>query len=465
MGLSRRCSLWSGKFSIFSRKWRGFVDLSDASVYPFSMIQKVMNRSSLILAFAVFGTLISIGQAHGALTEAELQSRLEKTALAYFIENTHPKTGLVSDKATDFSRAKAGSNSSVASIAATGFGLAVVSNASLRGLIGKREAYLYSLRTLRFVRDHAPQRNGWFLHFMDAATGKRVWKSESSTIDTALFIAGALYAGQVFPGTEVASIARELYASMDFYDMLTDGGSRPRKQTISMGYVEEQGYIPAQWDMYAEQSILLILGLGHPTKPLPASTWLAWRREVDRGLMGLREALFIHQYSFLFVDFRSFRDGYKNYFENSRAVTSEHRRIGMTDKRYRTLREGFWGFSAGLAPKGRYEVYSALNYAGTVCIGCTTASVMYLPKEAFADMARWLTGPYQKKIWGRYGFIDSLDLDRNWFSTEVIGITVGPTYMSLANLSENTSIWRLFMRIPEVQAGLNRASRASKTAK
>jgi hypothetical protein len=73
-------------------------------------------------------------------------------------------------------------------------------------------------------------------------------------------------------------------------------------------------------------------------------------------------------------------------------------------------------------------------------------------------MSSWLEGPYKKKIWGRYGFVDSIDLDQNWFATSVLGITVGPTYLSLANLSESTSVWRLFMQIPEIKAALRKAS-------
>src|SRR5206468_2779471 len=116
----------------------------------------------------------------------------------------------------------------------------------------------------RFARDHVMRRNGWFTHFVDWETGARYPNSEISTIDTALFMAGALYAAQIYPGTELASIANSLYNDMDFIDMLTDGGRKPNKLTLSMAYYPERDfYNDAQWSMPAEEMMLLLLGLGH----------------------------------------------------------------------------------------------------------------------------------------------------------------------------------------------------------
>jgi len=60
---------------------------------------------------------------------------------------------------------------------------------------------------------------------------------------------------------------------------------------------------------------------------------------------------------------------------------------------------------------------------------------------------------------GRYGFTDSVDVDQNWMSSEVLGITVGPAYMSLANMNKSTSFWKLFMQIPEIQTAMTRVGK------
>lgn len=409
----------------------------------------------VLIAFAI---LLGCIPARAAEAPDFIES-VERAALAYFLENTHSRTGLARDQAPNFPGVPHGSMGDVASSASTGFGLAVVANGALKGYVSKSVAYRYCLRSLRFAKHSAPKRNGWLLHFMDWSTGERIWNSEYSTIDTALFIAGALYAGSVFEGSEVQTLAHELYRGLDFHEYLTDGGARPGKLTLSMGYLPESGYIPAQWDMYAEQKLLLILGLGHPSRPLPVKSWRAWRRNSYRGLMGLGEALFVHQYSESFIDFRAFADGYPNYHRNSAEITRVHRALAAPDAKYRTLREGFWGFSAGLAPRAEYHVYSALGYRGTVCIGCALASAQFSP-EIIGDFKNWRTGRYAHKIWGRYGFVDSVDLDQNWFARSAIGITIGPGYMGFANTARTNTIWSRFMSIPAIRAGLARAAQS-----
>jgi hypothetical protein len=390
-----------------------------------------------------------------------LKADLEKRALRYFTENSHPETGLVLDRADNF--ADRAADNRVASIAATGFGLAVIANAAERGLIPRVEGEAYALKTLKFAQAKVPRRHGWFVHFMDWQTGERRWESEYSTIDTALFMAGALYAAEVFPGGEVSKITRRLYRDLDFKDMLTDAGSKPRKNTISMGFKPGQGYIPAQWDMYAEQMVLLLLGLGPPSGKVPVETWTAWQAKhsqpPDGKLLGENEALFVHQYSQLFIDFREFGP---RYHENSVALSRKHRELARNEKRYKTYKHGFWGFSAGDAPGGAYEVYSATNYRSIACIGCAAGSAVFMPDEILDDMLEWRDGAYSAKIWGRYGFVDSLDVDADWFSRYVLGITVGPIYMSLVNMDANGSIWSKFMRVPEIKTAIARANAANK---
>lgn len=374
---------------------------------------------------------------------ASMQSRVESSALLYFLENAHPQSGLVRDRAPNFKPADP--NNNVASIAATGFGLAVIANAGIRGMLPLAEAKDRVLRTLLFVRDHVPRRRGWFLHFVNWETGAREWECEYSTIDTALFLGGALYASEVLQSPQISQLAYELYRDTDFFDAMTDGGTLPEKRTLSMGYIEESGYIPWQWNMYGEQKLLLILGLGHPENPLPVETWLAWNR---RG-MGLGEALFVHQYSEAFLDFRDLDDGFENYFANGRAITEIHREKSIA---------GFWGFSAGDSPSG-YRVWSAENYSTTVCIGCAVASVTFNPTEIWKDLEGWYNGPLQAQIWGRYGFTDSIDLSQNWFGPDVLGITVGPAYMAAANTEPATSIWNALMNVKEIKFAFARIGR------
>jgi hypothetical protein len=412
-----------------------------------------MGKTALVLALALMAQT-ALG------SPAETRAELESTALCYFLENAHPRTGLVRDNALNFAPTPDTPPYRRASIAATGFGLAVIVNAAERGMLPCEYAQDYARRVLSFVRDHVAARKGWLLHFIDWETGERVGQSEFSTIDTALFLAGALYAGQVYAHTPIAALAQELYERVDFIDMLTDGGAQPDKLTLTSSYRPERGYSQFQWSHYAEHMLLLLLGLGHPTHPLPTKTWYAWERQSitlpsGEELIGYNEPLFTHLYSQLFVDFRQFRDAYGNYFENGRLATLFNWDTCRGDKRFETFREGFWGLSAGDSPDG-YRAFSPVRYNGTVCPGCAVASVIYLPDMVLADAEGWMSGPYRDRIWGRYGFADSLNLDRDWVSQRVYGITVGPLFLALANMDEATSIWKTFNHISAIHRALAR---------
>lgn len=420
--------------------------------------------SGFVVGAVVPGTVWAAVSAAAVVpvSDKSLKTEIASTGLKFFLEQTHPVSGMVRDRAENFQATPDWNRA--ASIASTGFGLAVVANAAVRGEFPRVEAQAYVVRALRFARDRVARYRGWFLHFIDWEDGSRLWNCEYSTIDTALFMAGAFYAAQVFPeNAEIAAITRSLYQDLDFNDMMTDGGSKPGKRTLSMAYSPENGYTASQWDMYAEEMILLVLGLAHPSHGLPAEAWLAWKRKkavLPNGheVMGLGEALFVHQYSQVFLDLRGFHDGFPNYHENSQAITGWHRQLARADQQYKTLKSGFWGFSAGDSPSG-YRVWSALEYQGTVCIGCVAASAMFAGEPVIGDLVAWRNGPYGERVWGRYGFVDSLDLDKDWFASNVLGITVGPAALAIANIESATSVWKDFMKIPEIVLGLERASR------
>lgn len=369
----------------------------------------------------------------------EIRSDVEKTAIRYFIDHAHPDSGLVRDKALSFSHTP--ENNVISSLAATGFGLTVIAHASTVGKVTPKYAHDYVYKTLRFVRDYVPHHKGWLVHFAHWKTGDRAWGSEFSTIDTALFVAGALYAAEVLKDPAITEVANDIYERMDFHSALTDDGKKPGKKTISLSFTPEKGWTTHQWEIYAEQKIMLILGLGHPTKPLSRETWFAWKRI----LMGVSMPLFIHQYSPAFFDFRNFEDGHENYFQAGLKATFIHRNMN---------RSGFWGYSAGESPKG-YAVYSPVQFSTTLCIGCAAGSAMFAPEMVMMDIYNWKKGNYGSKLWGRYGLVDSIDLKANWFSPYVLGITKGPEYMSVQNMEGRTSIWKDFMKIKAVKKAIS----------
>jgi hypothetical protein len=403
--------------------------------------------------------------------EVGIKTDLELRALRYFRDNANPETGMILETAENQEGVLPNSTDARrSSIAATGFGLVVLVNAGLRGLIPRREAMAYAEKVLTFATAKLETRKGWFYHFVDWRTGERWDKSEYSTIDTAFFIGGALYAGQAFPNTEISRLAYELYERLDFIDMMTNGGTLPNKRQLAMSYrAEDGGYSSHNWKNYAEHTLLILLGLGRRDNPLPPTAWTAFERQTTllpsgERLIGGDKPLFEHQYSHLFIDYRSVNDAYGNYFKNSILATRYHQEFCASQTKYETFREGFWGLSAG-DYAGGYVAFSPTHFDGTVCPACTVGSAMFLPGLVFPSAQAWRDNPkYRDRLWGKYGFADGINVDKNWIAPIVHGITVGPVYLSIANIDEATSVWKIFMQIPEIKRALQIAQRTRPSA-
>lgn len=115
----------------------------------------------LFLSFTACSTLST----RSSDSPSELQAELDAGALRYFIEQAHPLTGLVRDRAQNFQDTP--DSNRVASIAATGFGMAVIANASKRGQVSRSFARDYVKKTLTFAQGHIGRHKGWMYHFVD----------------------------------------------------------------------------------------------------------------------------------------------------------------------------------------------------------------------------------------------------------------------------------------------------------
>ena len=142
---------------------------------------------------------------------------------------------------------------------------------------------------------------GFFYHFLDIETGRRVWQCELSTLDSAFLFAGALTVGTYFDRdtpdeVEIRSLADALYRRAD-WNWARDGGP-----TLTHGWRPENGFIPHRYQGYDEGLLLYILGLGSPTHPLPPESYRAycatyqWKKIYDRELL-YSGPLFTHQLS------------------------------------------------------------------------------------------------------------------------------------------------------------------------
>jgi hypothetical protein len=390
-------------------------------------------------------------------SDQELLEEVQHRAVRFFWEKADPNTGLVNDRANNFGP----DDETVASIACTGYGLAALPIGLENGWLNRSEAADRARRTLHFLLS-MPEQHGWLVHFVDRPTGVRVWRSEYSSMDTALLVAGALACGQYFSRDtttrDISSLSEELYRRLDWRWMLTNGGTQPEKKVLAHGWFPESGFITNNYADYSEAILLYLLALGAQLKPLPAAVWEAFERPLRTyaGIEWLQAGpIFIHQMPYGYFDLRHQRDrlGF-DYWTASTHAMRIHRQYCIDRAAHRqTYAQGFWGLNASDGPDG-YVAYGVLGDPedGTVSPTGALSSIIFTPELAISA-ARALFEKDGNRLWGTYGFVNSFNIDRNWSSSVVIGIDLGMALLAIENYRSGL-IWNLMRSLPATSLAL-----------
>lgn len=414
----------------------------------------------------------------------EFLDDLSRRAFRYFWEQQNLETGLVLDRARTDGEPDTTHGPPAASIAATGFGLTALAIAAERGWVSAAEARARVLTTLRFFADRARQEHGWFYHFLHPQTGERQWNCEISSVDTAWLLAGVLTARQKFgapdehaepgsergggpgaepnggPGGEIARLAARIYERIDFHWMLNGN-----PYLLDDGWTPEKGFLTQRWKSYSELMLLYLLAMGSPAGALPVEAWYAWRRpEISyAGLTFVRckyGALFVHQYSHAWVDFRHRRDRrapHYDYFLNSVNATRAQRAFCLSlARRFPGYSDNVWGITSSDSPGGYIEWGGPPDdpaIDGTVAPAAAGGSLMFTPGICLAAL-RTMRHKFGDRIYGRYGFTDAFNPTTGWVDPDVVGIGLGITLLSAENLRTG-NVWRWFMKNPEPERAVN----------
>jgi len=412
---------------------------------------------------------------------------LRRATFDYFRNEVDPRTGLTADKTQP---------GSPSSIAAVGMGLSVYIVAIERGWLSRREAVERTLTVLRFLHSshqgaeaHATGYRGFYYHFLDMQTGRRAWKCELSTIDTAILMAGVLTAANYFTlesqeESEIRELAESLYRRVDWQWALNGA------TTICHGWKPESGFLACRWDTcYSEALILYVLALGSPTFPVDPQgyrEWIStfeWRKVYDIEYL-YAGPLFIHQMSHLWLDFRGIHDEFNrqkgiDYFENSRRATQVHQQYGIANPLgFAHYHKYGWGLTASDGPgpavlevNGVRRVF--YDYVargapfgpddGTISPWAVVASLPFAP-EIVIDTVRHAIERLRLAGRSPYGFDASFnptypETSRNphgWVSPWIFGLNQGPIILMIENF-QSELIWKTVRTCSYIVKGLRRA--------
>ncbi len=416
-------------------------------------------------------------------SESELRG-LQRDTFGYFVAEANPRNGLVRDTT------RPGSHCSIA-----GVGLALTSYvvAAERGYVSRKDAVERVLTTMRFFRYSEQSRDrdatgdhGFYYHFIDMEAGRRAWRSELSSMDTALLLAGMLACGAYFDldtaaEREIRETSEELYLRADWTWMRNGGPA------VSHGWKPETGFLRYRWTGYNEAILLYILGLGSPASPLPEESYAAWTSTYHwKRLYGhefvYAGPLFIHQVPQVWLELRGIQDDYMrgrgiDYFENSRRATHIQRAYAISNPRgFRGYDENVWGITASDGPgparlfvDGRERRF--LDYRGrgvpwgpddgTIAPWAAIASLPFAPEIVLPAMATFHERyPDMESVYGfKCSFNPTYDVagdGHGWVSRGYYALDQGPIVVMIENHLTGL-VWEVMKRCPHIVRGLRRA--------
>lgn len=408
----------------------------------------------------------------------------------------------------------------VSSVASTGFALTAYGIGAERGYVSREAAARRTRDCLAFYWN-APQGparqgvtgyKGFFYHFLKYEDGTRSKTTELSTVDTTLFLGGALFAQSYFDRDdpverEIRDLAEKIYRRVDWTfakrDLTgTQAKNLPNSHAIAMGWKPEDGYTTHDWVGYNEGMLVYVLALASPTHPVGKDSWdQGWAADLEKdwgtyyGQEHLQfEPLFGHQYSHVWVDFRGIRDAFMaakgiDYFENSRRATLSQRAYGVANPNKWVGYSGdLWGWTASDGPGGlqgrsvngierRFMGYSARGVSavrvvddGTIVPTAAGGSIAFAPEITIPALMA-MKDRYGDRLYTRYGFKDAfnpsytfadagsrsgtVDPRIGWIAKDHLGIDQGPILAMMEN-HRSGLVWRVMRKNPHIREGLKR---------
>jgi len=429
-------------------------------------------------------------------SDAALLDDVERRSFHFFWDLADPNTQLVPDRWP---------TPSFSSIAAVGFGLTAYGIGAERGYVTREAAAERTRATLQslLAMKQGPEargvsgHHGFYYHFLDMKTGERFETVELSTIDTALLVAGALFAQSYFDRetpaeTQIRRDAETLYERVEWT------WEEVRPHAVSMGWTPENGFHTYDWRGYNEAMILVVLALGSPTHPVEPEAWQAYHSTDKWGTVYGQQfvqfaPLFGHQYSEVWIDFRGIRDPVIatygiDWFENSRrAVLAQHAYAVANPGGWRDYGDRIWGLSACDGPmdaavtidgrRREFHSYTARGVAendirddGTIATTAAASSIAFAPQLAIPTM-REMSTRYGTNLYSQYGFLDAfnptlrtteklkhgrVDPAQGWFDIDYLGIDEGPIVAMIENYRSEL-VWKTMRKNPHIVRGLQRA--------
>lgn len=358
----------------------------------------------------------------------------------------------------------------------SGFGMMTWIAAVERGWISREQAVSRMVKLVRFL-GKADRFHGVWSHWMIPNSGKAKafgGRLGGDLVETSFMLSGLLMAREYFNKNtkqekEVRDSVNSFYRAVE-WDFFTNG-ENCLYWNYSVNKTENNGF-QLKVRGWNEALITYILALGSPTHPISKKVYqVGWTHKGkiskdDRIVLGYPLRLgrgyggpmFLSHYSHLGLDPRQMEDQYTNYWMQAVNHTMINREycVNKAPKEYGySVNE--WGLTACYGPNiegYKYKARNPLNDDGTIAPTAALGSMPYTPFYSMQVLMH-LFGNVAD-TYGRYGFFDSYNKDKNWYSNKGLAIDQGPIAVMIENFRSGL-FWKLLMKVPEIERGLSRA--------
>jgi hypothetical protein len=403
-----------------------------------------------------------------------LLEAVQRQTFRYFWEGAHPVSGLAFDRRATGRRVRA--NTDPVAIGGSGFGVMALIVATERGWVA-RGAAVERLRRMLDLLARARRYHGAYPHFMNGRTGETIPFSReddaADLVETSFLMMGLLCAREYFDRNTpseggVRSRISTLWDEVE-WSWFTRGGRKVLYWHWSPSHGWAMDHAIRGWNECLATYVLAASSPSYPVAPAVYHRGFAsgpgfrngkswYGIELPLG-MPYGGPLFFAHYSFCGLDPRGLEDRYADYWEqNVRHVRINRAHCVANPGKFAGYGGSCWGLTASDDPEG-YSAHAPDNDNGTISPTAALASLPYAPAET-VRVLRHLLKRHGKRLWREFGFVDAFCESRNWYADTFLAIDQGPIIVMIEN-HRTGLLWKLFMAVPEVQAGLHRLGFAS----
>ena len=401
------------------------------------------------------------------ISDSALLDLVQKQTFKYFWDFADPVSGMARER----SNQSFNYGSEVSTIGGTGFGVMSIIVAVDRKWITRDSAVNHLLKLVRFL-GKSDKYHGVFPHWLNGATGKTIPFSSKDDggdlVETSYLFEGLLCAREYFKEDNKREEELRNRITWMWNDVEWNWHTRGGISVLYWHWSPNNGWsMNAEIRGWNECLITYVLAASSPKYTIEKDVYdRGWANsnhyKNEREYYGIKlplgfdygGPLFFAHYSFLGLDPKGLKDENADYWMqnlNHTLINREH--CIRNPKNYKGYGENCWGLTASDSYEG-YAAHSPTEDLGVISPTAALSSFPYTPKYSMQALRHFYVD-LGDKIWSEYGFVDAFSESKNWYAKSHLAIDQGPIIVMIENYRSGL-LWKLFMSVPEVQAGLQK---------